>query len=282
MKDDTINIFKYSDLSLNKSIIISESGIGSQIKFDGKENIIGYDSNRINKYNIFDESITSDLIENVPDDFIFKSVSPNGRYVLYGKYFDYQNIDYEVGIYDMQTDKFRVKDLASDSLNDRTREFDFGLIGNLPVVWYYYIYNGTSYDFSYYAYDFDLDTISDYLFSDQETNSNDNQSYLSNDNSYYINITCPWDYNITQLSDPQTSVETTTAITGSVYPNPASDFIKIDLKTAAINSEIQIFDAYGKQAMSVIYTGEDIDISKLTAGVYFVKTPSHSYKFIKL
>ncbi|MER3328970.1 MAG: T9SS type A sorting domain-containing protein, partial [Candidatus Kapaibacterium sp.] len=78
------------------------------------------------------------------------------------------------------------------------------------------------------------------------------------------------------------SVETTTTITGGVYPNPASDFIKIDMNASAINSIIEIFDAYGKQVMSAIYTGEYIDISKLTAGVYFVKTQSQSYKFIKL
>ncbi|MEZ4725018.1 MAG: T9SS type A sorting domain-containing protein [Candidatus Kapaibacterium sp.] len=282
IKDDTINIFKYSDLSLNKSIIISESGIGGQIKFDGKENLIGFDGNKINKYNIFDGSITSDMVENVPDDFIFKSVSPNGRYVLFGKYAGYKNINYEVGIYDMQTDKFRKKDLASDSLNDRTREFDYGLIANLPIVWYYYVYNGTSNDYSHYAYNFDLDTISEYVYSEEGYNSNDNQSYLSNDKSYYINISCPWSYSITKLVDPQSSVETTTEVNGSVYPNPASDFIKIDMNTSAMNSSIEIFDAYGKQVMSVIYSGEDIDISKLTAGVYFVKTQSQSYKFIKL
>ena len=54
MNDDTINIFNYSDLSLNTTIVVSESGIGTNIRFDGKENLIGFDGEKINKYNIFD------------------------------------------------------------------------------------------------------------------------------------------------------------------------------------------------------------------------------------
>ncbi|PKL79655.1 MAG: hypothetical protein CVV25_07235 [Ignavibacteriae bacterium HGW-Ignavibacteriae-4] len=286
MNNDTINIFNYSDLSLNKTIVVSESGIGSNIRFDGKENLIGYDGDKINKYNIFDESITSDVIDNIPDGFIFKRFSPNGRYVLFGKYDGYKNINYEVGIYDMQTDIFRTKDLASDSLNENSPEFTFGLVGNLPIVWYFYHYakfkGGHSLYYTYSSYDFDKESISEYDFNDPEYFENGDRSYLSNDYNYYIKLNCPWSYSITQLVDPQSSVETVTTITGSVYPNPASDFIKLDLNASSMNSSIQIFDAYGKQVMSVIYSGEDIDISKLTAGVYFVKTGNGTHKFVKM
>ncbi len=286
MNEDTINIFNYTDLTLNKTIIISESGIGSNIRFDGVENLIGYDGNKINKYNIFDESITSDVIENIPDGFIFKRFSPNGRYVLFGKYDQYKNINYEVGIYDMQTDIFKTKDLASDSLNENSTDFTFGLVGNLPIVWYYYNYakfkGGHSLYYTYSSYDFDKETISEYDFSDPKYVDNNDRSFLNNDYNYYIKLSCPWSYSITQLSDSQSSVETTTTITGSVYPNPASDFIKIDMNATSINSSIEIFDAFGKQVMSIIYTGENIDISSLTAGVYFVKVGSKSWKFIKL
>jgi len=286
MYEDTINIFNYYDLSLNKTIVLSESGIGTNIRFDGKENLIGFDGDRIYKYNIFDESITSDVIENIPDGFIFKRFSPNGRYVLFGKYNGYKNISYEVGIYDMQTDKFRTMDLASDSLNENSTDFTFGLVGNLPIVWYYYNYakfkGHHSLYYTYSSYDFDKETISEYDFNDPEYFENGDRSYLSNDHNYYIKLNCPWSYSITKLVDPQSSVETTTEITGTVYPNPASDFIKIDMNVSSMNSSIEIFDAYGKQVKSVIYTGEEIDISSLTAGVYFVKTQIQSYKFIKL
>jgi hypothetical protein len=285
MNEDTINIFNYSDFSLNKTIILSESGIGKNNKFDGKETLVGYDGVKIIKYDIFDESITSDMIEHIPDDFIFKAVSPNGRYVLYGKYVRNKNTNYEVGIYDMQTDNFRLKDLASDSLNAGSEFFDFGLIGNLPIVWYYYdnkVLIGLFGYIAFSSYNFDKDTISEYFYSETQNDHDIHRSYLSNDNSYFIRLNCPWSYSITQLVDPQSSVETVTTITGSVYPNPASDFIKLELNASTLNSQIQIFDAYGKQVVSVLYSGEDIDISKLTAGVYFVKTPSHSYKFIKL
>src|SRR5690606_11750455 len=154
------------------------------------------------------------------------------------------------------------KDLASDSLNENSPEFTFGLVGNLPIVWYFYHYakfkGGHSLYYTYSSYDFDKKTISELDFSDRKYVDNNDRSFLSNDNSYYIKLSCPWSYSITQLVDPQTSVETTPeAINGSVYPNPASDFIKLDLNAAALNSEIQIFDAYGKKVMSIIYTGDN-------------------------
>ena len=89
-------------------------------------------------------------------------------------------------------------------------------------------------------------------------------------------------YEIGAIRDPQSSVETTTNITGGVYPNPAYDFIKLDMNASAMNSSIEIFDAYGKQVMSAIYTGEYFDISKLTAGVYFVKVGDGTHKFVKM
>ena len=54
------------------------------------------------------------------------------------------------------------------------------------------------------------------------------------------------------------------------------------MNASAMNSSIEIFDAYGKQVMSIIYIGENIDISGLTAGVYFVKMGDKPMKFIKL
>ena len=86
-------------------------------------------------------------------------MSPNGRYVLYSKYVRDKNNHYEVGIYDMQTDIFRTKDLTNDSLKYKYQEFYFGLIGNLPIVWYYYD-SGNSLYYTHSSYDFDTETIS--------------------------------------------------------------------------------------------------------------------------
>lgn len=286
MNEDTINIFNYSDLSLNKTIILSESGIGKNNNFDGKETLVGYDGDKIIKYNIFDESITSDMIEYIPDDFIFKAVSPNGRYVLYGKYERNKNTNYEVGIYDMQTDNFRLKDLASDSLNAGSEIFDFGLIGNLPIVWYYYdnkVLIGLFGYLAFSSYDFDKDTISEYFYSETQNNHDIHRSYLSNDNSYFIRLNCPWDYNITQLVDPQTTVETTTEVIGSIFPNPASDFIRLDYDVSSGQSEVQIYNSFGKIVMTIPAENmsDKIDISSLSAGVYFVKVGESTHKFIK-
>jgi hypothetical protein len=60
----------------------------------------------------------------------------------------------------------------------------------------------------------------------------------------------------------------------SIYPNPASDFINVDLSD--INKEIKqvaIYNLQGKMVLinSAFIPGEKIDISSLSPGMYMVK-----------
>lgn len=67
----------------------------------------------------------------------------------------------------------------------------------------------------------------------------------------------------------------------TIYPNPANDFITIQLENE--NEEIIIYDSFGRIVKKEI--GKSIAISNLTKGIYFVSVPSISSKtakFIKL
>jgi type IX secretion system substrate protein len=266
---DSIRIFHYPELSLNNSISKKNLGMGERIKFDGNENLLSYNNHKIVKYNIFNYVVLIDTVKKVQDKFDFRDFTPEGRYILYS------NDNYKVGVYDLRLEEFTTKDLKSKLLNDNSNSFNAAFIGNIPLIWYEYRSNVIEPDLLMHTYDFDYDKDTYYYRVKFDF-------VVSNNFKSYVAYGCPNFYRVIQIRDPQSSVETTTAITGSVYPNPASDFIKIDMNVSSMNSSIEIFDAYGKQVKSVIYTGEEIDISSLTAGVYFVKTQSQSYKFIKM
>lgn len=55
----------------------------------------------------------------------------------------------------------------------------------------------------------------------------------------------------------------------SVHPNPASDFIKIEIRNE-INS-IQLFNIYGQEADGYKLNGNQLDVSALSKGVYVLK-----------
>ncbi|UTW66404.1 T9SS type A sorting domain-containing protein [bacterium SCSIO 12643] len=71
------------------------------------------------------------------------------------------------------------------------------------------------------------------------------------------------------------SVESVPQLTGvKVYPNPASDFIQIQLdeNTTINNGQLVVYTADGKEALRVFIQGNRIpvDVSKLTQGVYMM------------
>jgi hypothetical protein len=73
-----------------------------------------------------------------------------------------------------------------------------------------------------------------------------------------------------------------------LYPNPASDYISIDLSFLRMQeSKIKIYDVVGECVLSV-ETGlrpvsTKIDVSALPAGVYFLKIGNKKpVKFVKL
>jgi len=68
----------------------------------------------------------------------------------------------------------------------------------------------------------------------------------------------------------------------SIYPNPTSDIINIDLKDK-LNAEIQIFNMYGKKVYNKQFVQDfiAIDISNYTNGIYILKINNQKIKLIK-
>ena len=72
----------------------------------------------------------------------------------------------------------------------------------------------------------------------------------------------------------------------SLYPNPANDYITIDLNGTSSNYQVAIFDMLGKKVYNTEIEGtKQIDVSSLAAGAYFVRLNSNSQattiRFIK-
>lgn len=66
-----------------------------------------------------------------------------------------------------------------------------------------------------------------------------------------------------------------------LYPNPSTDFIRIKSQNSEKLS-VAIYSLSGKIALKGIYSSEEnINVSKLTAGVYLVQVNGVTIKFIK-
>ncbi|MCB0737809.1 MAG: T9SS type A sorting domain-containing protein, partial [Bacteroidetes bacterium] len=74
--------------------------------------------------------------------------------------------------------------------------------------------------------------------------------------------------NMSQIASAPTPVETNI----SVYPNPASDFLQINLGKEHVSANYSIFDLNGRQVKSGVATNnESIPIAGLKAGQYFIQ-----------
>ncbi len=67
--------------------------------------------------------------------------------------------------------------------------------------------------------------------------------------------------------DPMSTTDTNVDI-AKIYPNPTSDFIRIETEEQI--SKIELFDADGRKVLSQNFTSE-VDLSSYSSGVYFVK-----------
>lgn len=263
-----IKVFNYSDFSLLYTINNSNYGINSNnIKKDADSLIYSYGPKQIYSINVYTGEIKNIAINGIDLSYQLIDISSNGRFLLF------RTEDNEFIVYDNA--------LKLELYNAKPSFVDYGMVylsagffGNHELMWTRYEKNPIDSDPLVVVYDFVSKKV-EKMFGDTEP-------IISDDGLLYYSHYCPTKYEIGSIRNPQSSVETTTAITGGVYPNPAYDFIKLDMNASAMNSSIEIFDAYGKQVMSAIYTGEYFDISKLTAGVYFVKVGDETHKFVKM
>jgi|GEM_PF-1301523 len=239
------------------------------VKFDGIKFIVASDSSTIYKYDIYNGEQTVYKENESFKVYLYKDFSTDGEHLLYFK------SPNKVLKHNLRTGYLTEDTLFGQSFEYGRELTGIGFLGNHELVWYIYLHDPTQR--GYYR-----SNIYDFTTKAETSMAGEFKPIISDNGKMYIGKYCPDDYFFRAIRDPQSSVETTPPITGSVYPNPAYDFIKLDMNASAMNSSIEIFDAYGKQVMSAIYTGEYFDISKLTAGVYFVKVGDETHKFVKM
>ncbi|MCB0702587.1 MAG: T9SS type A sorting domain-containing protein [Ignavibacteriae bacterium] len=263
-------VYDFNKFSQLKEFDFGSLGIKpDNLKFDGNKFIVASDSSTIYKYDIYNGEQTVYKENESFKEYLYKDFSTDGEHLLYFK------SPNKVLKHNLRTGYLTEDTLLGQSFEYGRELTGIGFLGNHELVWYIYLHDPTQR--GYYR-----SNIYDFTTKAETSMAGEFKPIISDNGKMYIGRYCPDDYFFRAIRDPQSSVETTTTITGSVYPNPASDFIKIDMNASAMNSSIEIFDVYGKQVMSAIYTGEDIDISSLTAGVYFAKVGGKSWKFIKL
>lgn len=70
----------------------------------------------------------------------------------------------------------------------------------------------------------------------------------------------------------------------SFYPNPASDFIHVELPESDVYQRIEVFDIQGKFIESYVVTGSQmhIDVSNLEPNLYFISFKNRVVKFVKI
>lgn len=150
------------------------------------------------------------------------------------------------------------------------------------------------------AYDADFDTIPDINYSNLDSDKDGlDESFdtidgwLFETNSFGHNAPLP-DFNSDGIRDWRDAIGKK-PIPGldnplepanlfiTLYPNPATDFIKLDLPDEVLkeNVVVQIFDYSGEMILEkeFIQNNSGIDISKLVSSVYLVQVISESYRF---
>jgi len=118
----------------------------------------------------------------------------------------------------------------------------------------------------------------------------DKQPYIGV--SYYRLRQTDFDGKTEVFSPTSVTVKDESTITLKIKPNPAIDFIQLEMvypETGGINSDIRIYNSSGNEVYKRFYIGKtgyiDIDISKYKPGLYIVKSKTNNKiikgKFIK-
>jgi hypothetical protein len=87
---------------------------------------------------------------------------------------------------------------------------------------------------------------------------------------------------VAALYQSSLSVDAVSASAVKVYPNPANDFLQLEIATQEAGKTYQIMDELGRIVASDILTSPKIAITTLKSGVYFLKIGEMKpVKFIK-
>lgn len=82
------------------------------------------------------------------------------------------------------------------------------------------------------------------------------------------------DIEVSEISDPTFSIDQLPEFAGSVYPNPATDFVNVNFDIAQYhNASCQLINSSGQVMYSSLLTTQNhrIDLQNIASGVYFVK-----------
>lgn len=78
-----------------------------------------------------------------------------------------------------------------------------------------------------------------------------------------------------------TGVEEKQYLKAEIYPNPASNFIIVNIPQASAGEIVHVFDMNGSMVMShLLANGNQIEVSSLKPGVYMLKAGQHIGKFV--
>ncbi|WP_238528718.1 T9SS type A sorting domain-containing protein [Kordia algicida OT-1] len=90
-------------------------------------------------------------------------------------------------------------------------------------------------------------------------------------------VTAPSSFNLATLA-----VEEDNILSGlSLYPNPASDIVKIQLPQAVNEIKIEVYDNAGKQIAMQLSPDNTIDVSNIASGLYLITISSDDIKTTK-
>jgi hypothetical protein len=83
----------------------------------------------------------------------------------------------------------------------------------------------------------------------------------------------------------QTTLDIDREMVFSITPNPARSELRLQLHDGLINVRIEVFDVLGKKIYANVFTGNPINISNWSKGVYLVRVStddkSHTKRFVK-
>ncbi|MGE5480663.1 MAG: two-component regulator propeller domain-containing protein [Chloroflexota bacterium] len=86
-----------------------------------------------------------------------------------------------------------------------------------------------------------------------------------------------YDLTVISADDPKVTVDEV-----SVYPNPARDFISLSGFAAAAGERLEIFSPQGVKVLEIASSNGNIDVSRLPAGIYFIRSGGRAGKFVKI
>jgi hypothetical protein len=90
-------------------------------------------------------------------------------------------------------------------------------------------------------------------------------------------VSAPSSFNLATLS-----IEEENELSGlSLYPNPASDIVKISLPNGIQDIQIEVFDNAGKQIAMQLSPENTIDVSNIASGLYLITITSNDIKTTK-